>query len=212
MKRPSLVERMQNRIEDMKQDACFSRSDFADLGSREAISQVLSRLERKGDLQSPLHGYYCKVRIGKLLGEPLPPNYGALAEAIARNSGWVILPTGDIVLNEFGLSTQVPVVWSYVSTGPYRDYDANGRRIEFKHATARDLFNMSRTSAMVVQALKTIGRAFASDQVIAKLRDRLTEEDRRRLLQETTRTTSWIFEIIRRIAKGDQDESSGKIK
>ena len=201
----SLAGRILERIKRGKRDACFSRSDFADLGSREAISQALSRLERRGVLQSPLHGYYCKVRMSKLAKERLPPDYGALAEAIARNSGWVILPSGDIALNELGLSTQVPVVWSYVSTGPYRDYDANGTRLSFKHVTARDLFNMSRKSAMVVQALKTIGRAAVTESVVAKLRDRLTRAERRCLADETMRTTSWIFDAVQRIVKESTD-------
>jgi len=205
MREPSLAERIYERIDKRKRDACFSRSDFADLGSREAISQALSRLERRGVLQSPLHGYYCKVRMSKLLNERLPPDYGELAEAIARNSGWVIIPSGDIAMNELGLSTQVPVVWCYVSTGPYRTYDANGIRLTFKHMTSRDLFNLPRKAAMVVQALKTLGKDAVTESVITRLRDRLTQDDRRLLKQETMRTTSWIFEAIQRIAKDSSD-------
>lgn len=126
MRTQSLGERILTRIDEMKQDACFSRSEFADLGSREAISQVLSRLERKGVLGSPLHGYYFKAKYSEFLKEWVCADMGELAEAIVRNSGWVILPCGDILLNQLGLSTQVPYVWSYVSTGPYGNYNANG--------------------------------------------------------------------------------------
>ena len=180
---------------------CFSRSDFSDLGSRLSISQALSRLESDGIIISPLRGYYCKPKISKLLGEVLPPDYNELATAIARNYGWTILPCGDILLNNLGLATQVPVTWTYVSTGPYREYVSNGTVITFKHTANREMFNMSRTSAMIIQALKTLGKANITNQTVAKLRTRLTKGESRRLAEETIRTTSWIFEIIKMITE-----------
>ena len=184
---------------------CCSRSDFSDLGSRVSISQSLSRLERGGKLMSPLRGYYCIPRYSKLLGERLPPDYGKLAEAIARDGGWTILPCGDILLNEMGLSTQVPVVWNFVSTGPYRDYDVEGVHISFKHTANRELFSMSQTSAKDVQALKSIGAACVTDATLKKLRSRLSAAERQQLLSETSRVTSWIFECVKCIAREDSD-------
>ena len=96
------------RVSRMPADACFSRSDFASLGTRLAVSQALSRLERAGILSSPVRGYYCRRRMSKLLGVEMPPDFAALAAAIARNSGWTIIPCGDIAANDLGLSTQVP--------------------------------------------------------------------------------------------------------
>ena len=190
-----------NRINGNMEGKCFSRSDFSDLGSRLSISQSLSRLESEGIIISPLRGYYCKPKISKLLGEALPPDYNELASAIARNYGWTILPCGDILLNNLGLTTQVPVTWTYVSTGPYREYVSNGTVITFKHTANRELFNMSRTSAMIVQALKTLGKANITNQTVEKLRSRLTKGESERLAEETIRTTSWIFEIIKRISE-----------
>ena len=155
-----------NRINGNMEGKCFSRSDFADLGSRLSISQSLSRLESEGIIISPLRGYYCKPKISKLLGEALPPDYNELASAIARNYGWTILPCGDILLNNLGLTTQVPVTWTYVSTGPYREYVSNGTVITFKHTANREMFNMSRTSAMIIQALKTLGKANITNQTV----------------------------------------------
>ena len=190
-----------NRINGSMKGKCFSRSDFADLGSRLSISQALSRLESDGIIISPLRGYYCKPKISKLIGEVLPPDYNELATAIARNYGWTILPCGDILLNNLGLTTQVPVTWTYVSTGPYREYVSNGTVITFKHTANREMFNMSRTSAMIIQALKTLGKANITNQTVAKLRTRLTKGESRRLAEETIRTTSWIFEIIKMITE-----------
>ena len=182
-------------------ERCFSRSDFAALGSRAAISQALSRLERGGELISPLRGYYCRRRMSKLLKVEMPVDLGALAEAIARNSGWEIVPCGDIAANGLGLSTQVPAVWSYASTGPYRVYALGGKRLEFKHTANRELFNLSRKSAMVVQALKAIGREHAGDETVRRIGEALTEDELRALHRETGRTVSWIYELLQRVGK-----------
>ena len=148
MKR-SVQKAVWERIESEARDKCFARGDFSDLGSRLAVSQALSRMEKAGLLVSPLRGYYCRPRISKLLDEHLPPDYGRLADAIARNEGWSIIPCGDILLNEMGLSTQVPVVWSYVSSGPYRAYDVQGTVISFKHTANREMFWLSPVSVLL---------------------------------------------------------------
>lgn len=200
MKR-SVQELVLRRINGKMRDMYFARGDFSDLGSRLAVSQVLSRLEKTGVLVSPLRGYYGKPRMSKLLGERLPPDYGCLADAIARNEGWVIIPCGDILLNEMGLSAQVPVVWSYVSTGPYRTYNVQGTVISFKHTANREMFCLSPKSAKVVQALKTIGANRIDGEVLKRLRERLSVGELKLLLSETSRVTSWIYEIVRKLAK-----------
>ena len=197
----SLADSMMRRVRKMPQGACFSRSDFADLGSRLAVSQALSRQERAGVLSSPVRGYYCRRRMSKLLGAEMPPDYAALAAAIARNSGWAIVPCGDIAANDLGLSTQVPVVWSYVSTGPYRTYQVGKTRIVFKHTANRELFNMSKKSALCVQALKAFGKSGVTPVMIKRLALALSDRERKTLVDETPRVTSWIYDVVKQIAK-----------
>lgn len=199
----SIQEAVWARIKGETRNKCFARGDFSDLGSRLAVSQALSRMEKTGFLVSPLRGYYCRPRISKLLGEALPPDYGKLAEAIARNEGWSIIPCGDILLNELGLSTQVPVIWSYVSSGPYRTYDVQGTVISFKHTANREMFCLSPVSAKIVQVLKTIGANHIDDLVMEKLRGRMSEKELKIVLSETSRVTSWIYEVIRKLARRD---------
>ena len=184
----SLADRIMKRVAKMPAGACFSRSDFASLGTRLAVSQALSRLERAGVLSSPVRGYYCRRRKSKLL-------------AIARNSGWTIIPCGDIAANDLGLSTQVPAVWSYVSTGPYRTYTIGKMRLEFKHTANRELFNMSRKSALCVQAIKAFGKDGVTPEIINRLELVLSSRDREALAKETSYVTSWIYDVIKRIGK-----------
>ena len=197
----SLAESIMKRVSRMPADACFSRSDFASLGTRLAVSQALSRLERAGILSSPVRGYYCRRRMSKLLGVEMPPDFAALAAAIARNSGWTIIPCGDIAANDLGLSTQVPAVWSYVSTGPYRTYTIGKMRLEFKHTANRELFNMSKMSALCVQAIKAFGKDGVTPEMIKRLELVLSSRDKDALTKETSHVTSWIYDVIKRIGK-----------
>lgn len=188
------------RIRGFAPGECFSRSDFSDLGSRLAVSQWLSRLERQGILTSPLRGYYQVLRKSLVLGEILPTDYSKLAAAIARNNGWSILPCGDILLNEMGLSTQVPAVWRYVSTGPYRSYEANGIGLEFRHTANKQIFNMSRDSAILIQTIKALGKNPLPEIEKGKLVKWMKSRDCARMLEEMKHTTSWILETIQQLA------------
>ena len=197
----SLTDTMMKRVAKMPAGSCFSRSDFSSLGTRLAVSQALSRLERAGILSSPVRGYYCRRRMSKLLKVEMPPDYAALAAAIARNSGWTIIPCGDIAANDLGLSTQVPAVWSYVSTGPYRTYEVGKMRLEFKHTANRELFNMSKKSALCVQAIKAFGKGGVTPEIVKRLELVLSKREKDTLLKETSRVTSWIYDVIKLIGK-----------
>lgn len=105
-------------------------------------------------------------------------------------------------LNEMGLSTQVPVAWSYVSSGPYRTYDAQGTVISSKHTANREMFRLSLVSAKVVQVLKTLGADHIDELVLEKLRGALSAKDLKIVLSESSRVTSWIYEAIRKLAGG----------
>ena len=203
MKQESITEKIVARIGN-GDGRCWSSSDFAEFGSRLAISQALSRLEKCGALISPLRGYYCVPRRSKLLDELLPPDYKELACAIARHYGWQVLPCGDVLLNELGLSTQVPVKYSFVSTGPYRYYDVVGTRIEFKHSANREMFNMSAEVATVVQAIKTLGANGLTDICCSRLMEVVLRIGAEKVVREAKGTTSWIYEMILKLVKGEQ--------
>ena len=58
---------------------------------------------------------------------------------------------------------------------------------------------MSSITALVVGALRAIGKKEVDDKTIMKLRNRLTKADKEKLLSETRQTTSWIYSSIKKI-------------
>lgn len=124
-----------------------------------------------------------------------------MAHAIARNFGWTIVPCGDTALNLLGLSTQVPAVWSYVSDGTYKEYSYDNTTIKFKRTTNKEISKLSSKTALVIQALKTLGKEYISDETIAKIKSETTDDERETMLTEAQYATAWIYEIIKTVCR-----------
>ena len=148
-----------------------------------------------------MRGVYEYPEYNDFLGEYVATSPDKAAHALARNYGWTIVPCGDTALNLLGLSTQVPAVWSYVSDGTYKKYKLEGFNIEFKRRTNRDVSGVSPKTALVIQALKTIGKDGVDDKTISKLSKNLNEDEKSAMLKEAQYATSWIFEVIKKVCK-----------
>ncbi len=201
MKRPIYLDEIRKRIQCSKYGSVFVSSDFTDIADKAIVSISLSRLEQEGLIKRVIRGVYYKRKYSNLLKEYIAPYPDLIAEAIARNFGWTIIPYGDTALNLLNLSTQVPAVWLYLCDGDYREYTYGRIKITFKKTTNKDIKNFSFKTALVVQALKALGKEHVSEYVIHKLKSRLTKEEKEKMLKEAKIATSWIYEYIKEICK-----------
>ncbi len=102
-----------------------------------------------------------------------------------------------------GLSTQIPAVWLYVSDGPYKTYETDGIRFQFKHTDRKnELIGVSETTALLIQALRALGKDNIDSQTISYLSGKLREEEKRQILQESRYITAWIYEVVKAICGG----------
>ena len=177
-------------------------SDFADIADTSTIRQSLSRLVQSGTLRRILKGVYEKPKYSKLLDEYVAADPEAVATALARSYHWTIAPCGNTALNLLGLSTQVTAVWSYISDGPYKTYEWNSTKLEFKHRTNKEITGLSYMTSLVIQALKTLGRSNVTPAVIQMLSEKLTDKDKQACLKEATESTDWVYDTIRQICGG----------
>lgn len=191
------ISQMNSRIDKEPYGRGFVVSDFTDIMDYEAAKKNIARLEKSGVLRRVIRGVYDKPKYSKLLNEYMAPDMNEIALALARNYNWTIAPSGNTALNLLGLSTQVPANWEYVSTGPYRSYDIGKAKLQFAHRANKTIEGMSLITAMVIEALKAIGKEAVDEKTIKQLKSRLTKSDKERLLAEARQTTSWIFSIIK---------------
>lgn len=133
------TKRIRERVLSLEDGTVFVMSDFADIADTSTIRQSLSRLVQSGTLRRILKGVYEKPKYSKLLDEYVAADPEAVANALARSYHWTIAPCGNTALNLLGLSTQVTAVWSYISDGPYKTYEWNSTKLEFKHRTNKEI-------------------------------------------------------------------------
>ena len=206
MARPDILKQVKLRIENAAPGDIFIPADFSDLAEARKITMCLSRLHEDGTLERVKRGVYMKPRYSQLLNRPVPPREDAVAKAIARNYGWTIVPCGDTALNMLGLSTQIPTVWLYVSDGPYKTYETDGIRFQYKHTDRKnELIGVTEKTALIIQALRTLGKENIDSQTISYLSGRLDAKEKRQLLQESRYVTAWIYEAIKKICGGAEE-------
>jgi hypothetical protein len=107
--------------------------------------------------------------------------------------------------NRLGLTRQTPAVPLYLTDGRTRRIAIGGRVFQLRHAAPKDLPAASRTSSMVFQALRYLGKESVDDRVIERIRKGLTAEQRAELLRDAGYTTDWISAAVRQIARDEAD-------
>lgn len=199
MSRPDYMKQIEDRIQSIPEGTVFITSDFLDLANTSAINKALSRLAADGVIRRVVRGVYDRPAFSELLHEHAAPDMEQVAKALARNYGWTIIPCGGTALNLLGLSTQVPAAWQYVSDGPYRKYTIGNRVLSFKHGANKDVSGLSERYALVVQALKALGKDRVDQSAIDKLASILSPEERLAFLKDTQHRTAWIHRVAKEL-------------
>ena len=197
------MQEIRARILAAEDGAVFVAPDFADIADTATIRQGLKRLYQSGIIRRIIRGVYEKPKYSKLLDEYVAADPDAVAKALARCYHWTIAPCGNTALNLLGLSTQVTAVWSYISDGPYKTYEWNSTKLEFKHRTNKEITGLSYVTSLVIQALKTLGRTNVTAEIIQTLSEKLSEDEKQACLKEATESTDWVYETIRKMCGGE---------
>lgn len=190
---------IRDRIRQSKYGTVYVAVDFVDISDKTNINAYLARLADEGLISRVMRGVYYKAEYNEMLGEYVAPTVDNVAQALARNFGWTIVPCGDVALNILGLSTQVPATYLYVSDGTYKEYTFHDITIQFKRTTNREVSKLSYKTALVIQALKALGKDQINDSVITRLQSILTAEEKITMLSEAKTAAAWIYDYIRRI-------------
>lgn len=201
MERPAILSQIKNDIQRAEVGTVFVPIDFVLLTDKKTASVCLTRLETEKVVSKIMRGVYYKPEYNDFLGEYVAPEPDAVAHALARNYGWTIVPCGDTALNLLGLSTQIPAAWVYVSDGTYKEYTYEQTTIKFKRTTNKEISKLSYKTALVIQALKALGKDNVDDTVLTKLKNNLADSEKQALLTEAKAATSWIYEYIKLICR-----------
>jgi hypothetical protein len=189
------------RIERLGEGKAFSAKDFLDIASRTTIDVTLAELTLDGTIRRVRRGLYDMPKVNPALGGKLSPDIDEAARAIARKQKWKIVPEGAWAANLLGLSTQVPAKIIYLTDGPNNEVPIGRRTIQFKHARPKALAGLEGKMALVVQALRYLGKDGVGPREIETLRAGLSSAEKRKLVKDTRFGVDWIYEVANRIVE-----------
>jgi hypothetical protein len=189
------------RIERFGPGKAFSAKDFLHIASRTMIDVTLAKLAQNGEIRRLQRGLYDVPKINPALGGRLSPDIDEAARAIARRQRWKIVPEGAWAANLLGLSTQVPSKIIYLTDGPNHELRIGRRVIHFKHARPKVLAGLDGKLALVVQALRHLGKGGVGPHEIETLGASLSAAEKRKLVRDTRFGVDWIYDVAKRIAE-----------
>lgn len=143
--------------------AAWTPRDFLDLASREAVDQVLHRLNRGGDIRRIARGLYDKPQANSLTGQPTHPDPRAVVDALARRDQARIIVDGMTAANDLGLSDAVPARIVVHTDARLKPIKLGKLQIDFKTTAPSKLYWAGRPAMRVVQALHWL-HDIAADQ------------------------------------------------
>ena len=190
-----------SRIFGSGRGSVFTPGRFLDLGSRNAVDKVLSRLVQKGTIRRLARGLYDYPKHHPIMGI-LAPSPDAIARALV-GQGIRLQPSGAYAANRLGLSTQVPARIVYLTDGPSRTVRVGNQEIRLQRTTPRSMGPADRISGLVIQALRHLGQKHVDDAVIQTLQCKLSDQDRKRLIKDIAYAPAWVGKHLREIARGE---------
>lgn len=177
----------------------FTPNDFINDFKRWEVDDSLEDLTNENRIRRIIRGLYDYPLYSELLKKKVAPDMEQVANALARKFNWRIQPTGETALNYLNLSTQVMGNYIYLSDGPSKKYDILGQALEFKHASLKESAIKNKNAALVVQAIKAIGKNNINPSFLNKLKEKFNETEWQKIKHVSTQAPLWVYNYIFKI-------------
>lgn len=123
-----------------------------------------------------------------------------IVKALARKTGARFQEAGACAANLLELSDQVPAKVVFLTDGRSKRIRIGKMGITLKRTTPRNMATAGRTSGLVIQALRYIGKTRVTDDTVRRLARVLPPRDRRRLLKDAVHAPAWVADVMQRVA------------
>ena len=190
---------LRQRIEAMPEDIILFRSDFPGYHV-EFVGSILSELANEGVLTKIAQGIYAKPRKSRF-GVVLP-TVDKVVQAIATRDNAQVLPSGMTALNVLGLSTQVPMNYTYLTTGSDRTVKLANRQVTLKRGVPKNFCYETRLVALLVQALRALKRENINEAELQTISSLISKEpDKESLMRDVDMMPAWMKRIVKPMLK-----------
>jgi hypothetical protein len=177
----------------------FTPKEFAHLGTRAAVDQALSRLQRSGQIRRLTRGVYEFPRIHPKIGL-LSPSPEAVAKAIAKRSATRITVSPAKAANLLGLSTQVPVQNVFWTEGRSRTIRIGNQTVSLKHVAPSKMIGAGTEAGIVIQAVRSLGKEGIHEIPVRSLAKRLPRPVKRAVQRLVPAAPAWSQPVLNQIS------------
>jgi hypothetical protein len=191
--------KLKSRIYGRGRGSAFTPNDFLDIGGRDAVDKVLSRLAAKGTIRRLAWGLYDYPREHTELGM-LSPDIEKVAKALAGKDRIRLQPAGAYATNLLGLSEQVPAKVVFFTDGTSRTVKIGRQEIQLRHTTPRNMAAAGRLSGLLIQALRHLGKEHITLARVEHLKRTLPAKERKKLLWDLPLAPAWMHALFRELA------------
>jgi len=172
----STAETIRKRVLRTQRGEPFTNTRFLKLGSRAAMDKTLSRLVEEGVIQRIARGIFMRPKKSRFIGNVMP-NVAKVVEVVAKDHGETIQIHGAEAARRFKLSTQVPTVPVFYTSGPSRELKVGNLTVKLKHASHRKLHLAGKRPGLALSALWYLGKNNVNTDVVNTIRQGLTAEE-----------------------------------
>lgn len=177
----------------------FTPREFSQLGSRAAVDQALSRLQRSGQIRRLTRGVYEFPKIHPKIGL-LSPSPEAVAKAMAKRTGSRITVSGAKAANLLGLSTQVPMQNVFWTEGPSRTIRIGNQTVSLKHVAPSKMIGAGTEAGIVIQAVRSLGKEGVQGIPVHSLAKRLPPPVKRAVQRLAPTAPAWSQPALNQIS------------
>lgn len=175
----------------------FFISDFANIGSPETIRKIFFQATANNTLEKVGKGIYVKPKESRF--GRVPVSLEKIALEIAERDKCQILPTGSTAANMIGLSTQIPMNLTYITTGSTRTVEIGNRSLNFRHASPKNFASKGKIIPILIQGMREIGQKNMSEMHFAAIIDFIKKTPDPYLEEDLPLAPMWIQKIIKRL-------------
>lgn len=186
---------LRQQILSSEDDTIFFRNDFPHYHP-ESVGRILTELTDKGELVRIASGIYVKPRMSRF--GPIMPSIEHIVKAISIRDKAKVLPSGETALNALGLSTQVPMSYSFLTTGSARNLTIGKRQVTLKRGVPRNFAYKTQLIALIVQALRCLGEPNVTSIELEQIQRLIMKEsDKQALISDVLIMPAWMKRIIK---------------
>ena len=181
-------------IEEIPPGNVLFRTDFPQYNV-EFVGNVLTKLVEDNVIVKLAQGIYYMPKLSRF--GAVKPSIIQIAESIAKRDNAVILPVGETALNELGLSTQVPMTYTFLTNGSGRTINLGNQTIVFKRGVPRNFAYKTTLMAYLVQALRALGKDNVGETELSQIRKLIRmEPEQDKLRQDLMMVPIWMRKMI----------------